>query len=121
MAKHTILIIDDDMTALDIVDFLFEDRGFEVLRRADGQSALDAVQESSPDVILIDLMMPGMSGQECTRLLRKGGFVAPIIAFTALDDPEVHEEAIVAGCNLVLTKPTKPTDLLSHVEGLLDA
>ena len=58
MSSRKILIIDDDMTALDIVDFLFEDKGFEVIRRADGISALECVEEAAPDVILIDLMMP---------------------------------------------------------------
>jgi CheY-like chemotaxis protein len=114
-----ILIIDDDMTALDIVDFLFEDKGFSVLRGADGISALEVVSSEVPDIILIDLMMPRMSGQECIKELRARGIKVPIIAFTALDDPEVHQEALDAGCNLVLTKPCKPTLLVQHVEELL--
>jgi two-component system, OmpR family, response regulator VicR len=114
-----ILIIDDDVTALDIVDYLFEDKGFDVVRRADGESALEIVDESSPDIILIDLMMPKMNGQECVRLLRKRGISVPIVAFTALDDPEIHQEAMDAGCNLVLTKPCKPDALVRHVSGLI--
>ena len=119
MAPRKILIIDDDVTALDIVDFLFEDKGFEVVRRADGISALDCVDEVSPDVILIDLMMPRMNGQECIKELRAKGISIPIIAFTALDDPEVHQEALDAGGDLVLTKPCKPAVLFNHVETLL--
>ncbi len=114
-----ILIIDDDVTALDIVDFLFEDRGFEVVRRADGISALECVEEEDPDIILIDLMMPRMNGQECVRQIRDRGLTLPIVAFTALDDPEVHQEAIDAGCNLVLTKPCKPALLVEHIEKFL--
>ncbi len=116
-----ILIIDDDMTALDIVDYLFEDKGFDVVRRADGISALECVGEVKPNIILIDLMMPKMSGQSCIRELRKIGVNVPIVAFTALDDPEIHQDAIQAGCNLVLTKPCKPAVLLRHVEELLGA
>ena len=115
-----ILIIDDDVTALDIVDFLFEDKGFEVVRRADGISALECVEEEDPDIILIDLMMPKMNGQECVRQLRAKGLTLPIVAFTALDDPEVHQEAMDAGCNLVLTKPCKPAVLVEHIEKFLD-
>jgi len=115
-----ILIIDDDVTALDIVDFLFEDKGFEVIRRADGLSALECVDEEQPDIILIDLMMPKMNGQECVRQIRAKGLTLPIVAFTALDDPEVHQEALDAGCNLVLTKPCKPTILVEHIEKFLD-
>ena len=119
MAPRKILIIDDDMTALDIVDYLFEDKGFDVVRRADGLSALECVEEESPNIILIDLMMPKMNGQECIKLLREKGLTLPIVAFTALDDPEVHQEALDAGCNLVLTKPCKPQSLVKHIEGLL--
>lgn len=114
-----ILIIDDDMTALDIVDFLFEDHGYSVVRRADGISALECVDEEKPNVILVDLMMPRMNGQECVREIRKRGVEVPIVAFTALDDPEVHQDARNAGCNLVLTKPCKPAVLVKHIEGLI--
>jgi DNA-binding response OmpR family regulator len=119
MTSRKILIIDDDMTALDIVDFLFEDKGFEVVRRADGVSALACIDEAAPDVILIDLMMPKMNGQECIRQIRGKGIAVPIVAFTALDDPEVHQEALDAGGDLVLTKPCKPATLLKHIETLL--
>ena len=119
MTNPKILIIDDDMTALDIVDLLFEDRGFEVVRRADGQSAEDTVLEVQPDVILVDLMMPQMNGQETVRLIRQKGIGIPIVAFTAIDDPEVHQEAREAGCNLVLTKPCKPIKLVEHIQKLI--
>ncbi|MCO6431239.1 MAG: response regulator [Deltaproteobacteria bacterium] len=119
MENKKILIIDDDVTALDIVDFLFEDKGFDVVRRADGLSALQCVEEVQPNIILVDLMMPKMNGQECVRQIREKGLTVPIVAFTAVDDPEVHREAMDAGCNLVLTKPCKPNVLVQHVESLL--
>lgn len=114
-----ILIIDDDVTALDIVDFLFEEKGFEVVRRADGSSAVSSIEDVSPDIILVDLMMPKMNGQETVRQLRKKGVAVPIVAFTALDDPDIHQEALDAGCNLVLTKPCKPAVLVQHIQNLL--
>jgi CheY-like chemotaxis protein len=119
MENKKILIIDDDVTALDIVDFLFEDKGFDVVRRADGISALECVEEVQPNIILIDLMMPKMNGQECIKQIRDKGLKQPIVAFTAVDDPEIHKEAITAGCNLVLTKPCKPNLLVKHIEDLL--
>lgn len=119
MDQKKILIIDDDVTALDIVDFLFEDRGFDVVRRADGISALECVDEVKPNIILIDLMMPRMNGQECIKEIRNKGLKQPIVAFTAVDDPEIHKEAMDAGCNLVLTKPCKPNVLVKHIEDLL--
>jgi DNA-binding response OmpR family regulator len=119
MQSKKILIIDDDVTALDIVDFLFEDKGFEVIRRTDGISALDCLEEVAADIILIDLMMPQMNGQDCIREIRKRGLNTPIVAFTALDDPEVHQEAMDAGANLVLTKPCKPSILVGQIEALI--
>ena len=119
MDSKKILIIDDDVTALDIVDFLFEDKGFEVVRRTDGVSALDCIEDVCPDIILIDLMMPRMNGQDCIREIRKRGLQQPIVAFTALDDPEVHKEVTDAGCNLVLTKPCKPAVLVRHIEEMI--
>lgn len=121
MGTHKkILIVDDDMIALDIVDFLFEDHGFEVIRSSDGYSALQSIEELSPDIILIDLMMPKMSGQDCIKVLREKGVTVPIVAFTAIDDPEVHAEVETAGGTLVLTKPCKPSRLLEEIEALLD-
>lgn len=114
-----ILIIDDDVTSLDLVDYLFEKSGFDVVRRADGVSALECIDEVAPQIVLIDLMMPKLSGQDTVREIRRKGIEVPIIAFTALDDPEIHEEALAAGCNLVLTKPCKPTKLVDHVKEAL--
>ena len=116
---NRILVIDDDLTALDIVDLLFEDRGFDVVRLPNAVSALESIEETSPDIILIDLMMPHMSGQECVRQIRGKGIEVPIVAFTALDDPEVHQEARTAGCTSVVTKPCKSRDLVREVETLL--
>ena len=120
MDNKKIRVIEDDMTALDIVDFLFEDEGFEVTRRADGLSALECLEAEIPDIVLIDLMMPRMNGKDCIKEARAKGIKVPIVAFTAIDDPEVHQEALDAGANLVLTKPCKPNKLLSAITDLLD-
>jgi two-component system response regulator MtrA len=116
---NKILVIDDDITSLDIVDLLFEDQGFDVVRHADGVSALESVEETKPDIILIDLMMPRMNGQECIRHIRHKGIEVPIVAFTALHDPQIHKEAKEAGCNAVVTKPCKSKDLVREINDLL--
>jgi CheY-like chemotaxis protein len=119
--KKTILIVDDDITALDLVDLLFEDMGYTVERRADGQAAIQAVMDHEPNALLIDLMMPGISGQDAVRQIRANGYKGPIVAFTALVDPDAHEEAEAAGCNLVLTKPSKARELVAQISQLLTA
>lgn len=119
MTDKKILIIDDDMTALDLVDLLFQRSGFEVVRRTDGEAALECVSRECPEVILIDLMMPKMSGQECIKALRDRGVEVPIVAFTALNDTEVHTETIAIGATMVLSKPCKPDTLVRQIEELL--
>lgn len=114
-----ILVVDDDVTSLDLIDLLFEDKGFDVVRQADGTSAVECVEIVKPDIILVDLMMPGLSGQEAVTQIRAKGIKVPIVAFTAMDDPDIHDEAREAGCDLVLTKPCKPSDLVRHIETLL--
>ncbi len=115
-----VLVIDDDITALDIVSFMLEEKGFCVERCVDGYSAIESVHKISPSLIVVDLMMPGINGIQTVQEIRARGYAAvPIIAFTALDDPRVHDEARDAGCDLVLTKPCRPERLLQHIEKLL--
>lgn len=117
---RNILVVDDDITALDIVSFMFEGKGFQVHRCANGGSALEYVQKLVPDLILIDLLMPQMSGVETIRQIRELGFnTVPIIAFTAVDEPELHTDAIDAGCEEVVTKPCPSARLVKIIERYL--
>jgi CheY-like chemotaxis protein len=118
--NNKILVVDDDVTSLDIVDLVLEGAGYDVVRATNGQSAVAGVQEANPDLIIIDLMMPHMSGQEAVRQIRSKGVQVPIVAFTALDDPSVHQEAREAGCDRVVTKPCKTKDLVKGIKDLLD-
>lgn len=111
-----ILIIDDDITSLDIISFLFEENGYEVERCVDGYTAIEHAERMQPDLIIVDLMMPKINGSDTVRTLRGRGLDAvPIIAFTAVDEAELHQEARSAGCDEVLTKPCRPEKLLGHV------
>ncbi|HMO01942.1 MAG TPA: response regulator [Oligoflexia bacterium] len=117
MAK--ILLIDDNLTALDLMDFLFEERGYEVIRSSNGSSALEITSFEAPDIIIVDLMMPNMNGEQFVQRLRAQGVQTPVVAFTAAEDPAIHRKALRAGCDLVLTKPCKPNVLVKHIENLI--
>ncbi|MFN8388974.1 MAG: response regulator [Bdellovibrionota bacterium] len=118
--QRNILVIDDDITSLDIVSFLFEERGFHVERCADGYSAIEFTKQTTPDLIIVDLMMPQINGADTVRSIRALGYdQIPIIAFTAVDEPDLHREAEEAGCNTVLTKPCRPDKLLKHIRQYL--
>jgi two-component system, OmpR family, response regulator ResD len=119
--SRNILIIDDDVTALDIVAFFFEERGFTVERCADGPAAIDYVSKIIPDLIIADLMMPGMNGVETVKRIRGlGANNVPIIAFTAADEARYHSEARAAGCNEVVTKPCPIEKLLRIIKKYLN-
>ena len=114
MQKH-ILVVDDDITALDIVSYLFEERGYRVDRCADGPSAIEHIKKESPDLIVVDLMMPRMNGVVTVSEMRTLGVKSPIIAFTAVHEGALHDEAKKAGCDDVLTKPYRPDEFINHV------
>lgn len=122
-AKKKIILIDDDITALDIIAFLFEENGFEIKRFANGNKAVEFLNNSTAndktDLVLVDLMMPDVNGIDTTKKIRSNGFIGPIVAFTALDDVDVHEEAKQAGCNQVVIKPYKGKKLLELVNELV--
>jgi len=113
--KKKIVLIDDDITSLDIIAFLFEENGFEIDRFAIGSKAIQFLKDNQTDIVLVDLMMPEVNGIEVTKQLRANGFNGPVIAFTALDDLDVHSQAKAAGCNEVVTKPYKGRKLLELV------
>ena len=119
--SKTVLVIDDDITSLDIISLLFEDRGFVVERCAGGKEALALLETVAVKVVLIDIMMPEMDGIETVEKIRQRGLKdLPIIAFSANDNPEILEKARVAGCNKVLTKPLRAEKLLQEIEAFLD-
>lgn len=118
--ERHIVIIDDDITALDIVSFLFEERGFTVHRFSDGQSAIEFTKKFEPDLVIVDLLMPNLNGVETVKEIRgQGHTTVPIIAFTAVDDDELHSQALSAGSNEVITKPCPSDRLIKTIERYL--
>ena len=86
---------------------------------ATGEEALLAVPQVNPDVVLMDIFMPGISGIECTRQLKKLSPQVPIIMFTSADNQEMVIRALEAGADGYLLKPTKPADLHTALFGVL--
>ncbi len=123
MKRKRILLVDDNVSQLDLIQILFENDGFQVDQAINGLLAISELEKNKdhPDLIVMDLMMPKLSGTETVKRLRTLGVKCPIIAFSAMDEEEIHQEAISAGCNSVLVKPCKPDILLSEVRKLLVA
>jgi CheY-like chemotaxis protein len=116
-----ILIVDDEIQNLELMEAMLGASGYEVFLAREGEEALRLARERKPDLILLDLMMPGLSGFEvCARVKtdpQTGGI--PVLFVTALSQIGDKERAMAAGGDDFLTKPFQRTELLTRVEALL--
>ena len=113
-----ILVVDDEETIRDFVQLGFSHEGFEVELAADGPAALEAVARRRPDLIVLDLNLPGLDGMDVCRQLRRRGDV-PIIMLTARDDVDDRVEGLEAGADDYLPKPFKFKELLARSRAVL--
>jgi DNA-binding response OmpR family regulator len=114
MSAKRILIVEDDVDILRLLSRELEDAGFEVMAFDSGMRGLSAVRESSPDLVILDLGLPDISGQEIARRLRHTGNI-PIIILTAADEVGTKVEMLNAGADDYLAKPFHVEELLARV------
>lgn len=116
-----ILIVDDEPGSREVLEAMVTQAGFDVAQVADGPAALTHIAETPPDLILLDVLMPGMSGLEvCQRLKRDPATSAiPIIVVTAVGEMAVKEDALRSGADDFLTKPVQSDDLQARVSAML--
>jgi DNA-binding response OmpR family regulator len=116
-----ILIADDDEDIRELVAFKLEAAGFEVISVDNGLSALSAAQNRPPDLVVLDVMMPGLSGIDVCRALRAERLTAqlPIILLTARAQEGDVEVGLSAGADDYVVKPFSPRELISRVEAVL--
>jgi two-component system response regulator MprA len=115
-----ILVVDDDRAVRQSLRRSLTFNGYEVDLAADGVEALERVAECPPQLVVLDVMMPRMSGLETCRALRAGGLTAPILMLTARDSASDRANGLAAGANDYLPKPFSLADLLGHIRALLD-
>lgn len=120
MGNNRILMVDDDPMILKFVSVNLKIRGFQVTTAEDGESALKAAKETSPDLVILDLLMPGIDGSEVCRRIREWSAV-PILVLTAIGESTAKWRLIDLGANDYMTKPFDIADLLAHVKLLLQA
>ena len=112
-----ILVVDDDTRLTELLQLVFESRGFGVTIAHSGEQAMASLGKELPEAILLDLMMPGMSGLEVCRLVRADPRTSniPIVVLTARFDVEMKREVMEAGATEYLTKPLRPSELINCI------
>ena len=120
-AKHRILIVDDEPLNVKLFGAILSSDSYEIIRAFNGEQALKKVNEECPDLILLDIMMPGLDGFEVTRRLKRSSETRdiPIILITAFDVADYKVIGHEAGADEFLNKPVKAPELRSRVKSLL--
>lgn len=120
MRKH-VLFVDDDLHIGRLIQDLLERNGFQVTVAKTGKACLEMARVRPPDLIVLDVMMPGMDGFEVCRELRRdaGLHHVPVVMLTAMEDAKLNERAFAAGAEVCMTKPFQPDRLLQSVHLVL--
>ncbi|APX93381.1 two-component system response regulator [Halomonas sp. 1513] len=119
MAK--VLVVDDEPNIVLSLEFLMQQAGFDVVTAEDGESALDSIADGAPDLILLDISLPGISGFDVLEQLRADPAHAnlPIIMLTAHGREVEREKGLALGADDYITKPFSTQALVDKVQGLL--
>ncbi len=120
--KKKILFIEDEPDQIMMISLRLERNGYEVVSSMSGEGGLKMAVGEKPDLILLDVIMPGMDGFEVCRRLRKDPVTKhiPIISTTAAGMDDVENQCLTAGADDCIRKPYDPTDLLIKIHRLLE-
>jgi len=116
--KGRVLVVDDDLALAEMLGIVLHNEGLDVVHCADGSSALGAFRDSRPDVVLLDVMLPGLDGIEvCRRIRAESGI--PIVMLTARTDTIDVVVGLESGADDYVSKPFKPQELIARVRARL--
>ena len=113
-----VLVVDDDATVREVVLSYLRAEGYDVSEAADGETALSMVGHERPDLVVLDVMLPGVDGLEVIRRIRSGGDL-PVIMLTALGSEEDRVVGLELGADDYLTKPFSPRELVLRIGSVL--
>ena len=119
MSAQSILVIDDDDSLRDTISVLFEQEGYQVLAAADGKAGFELAVSQRPDLLIVDLRLPGMSGAEICRQFRATGSQTPLIVLSAVGDEIDKVLLLEIGADDYVVKPFGARELLARVRAML--
>ena len=116
-----ILVVDDNPEAIQFLKTWLDKHSYQVIEAESGEEALLATENQSPDLVLLDVMMPGLDGIETCKRIRQNEKTShiPVILVTAHDPHVARTEGLMAGANDYITKPVDPDELLARIDALL--
>ena len=117
--RRRLLVVEDDRTLRQAIAFNLTREGYDVSTAPDGESALDAARNPQLDLILLDVMLPGMSGVEVLRVLRNDGVATPVIIVSAKGDEIDRVIGLKIGADDYVAKPFSRPELLARIEAVL--
>jgi DNA-binding response OmpR family regulator len=117
--RRRLLLVEDDPTLRQALIFNLSREGYEVSAAADGEAGLDAARNDRLDLVLLDVMLPGMSGIEVLRVLRREGVTTPVIILSAKGDEIDRVVGLKIGADDYVTKPFSRPELLARIEAVL--
>lgn len=118
MSGETILVVDDEPTIVEVVELYLRREGFKVLTAFDGKAALDVVERQRPDLIVLDLMLPGLNGLDVLRQLRSNSAM-PVIMLTARGEETDRVVGLELGADDYVTKPFSNRELVARIKAVL--
>ncbi len=118
--SHRVLLVDDEPHVLEVLRVTLEEFSFEMDQAETGPAALDKVREFDPHLVVLDVMLPELDGNEVCRQLKSERPQLPVVLLTARSQAEDQAEGLAAGADVYLTKPFSPLTLLSEIHRLLE-
>lgn len=121
MSKETILIVDDEEDILELIKFNLKGEGYNILQAMTGEEAIKIAKQSGPDLMVLDLMLPGIDGLEVTRYLKKNDATTdiPIVMLTAKGEESDIITGLELGANDYISKPFSPRELTARIRAIL--
>ncbi len=115
---NKVLVIEDNDQNIYLVNFILEKHGFHVIQARNGEEGIRLALQQEPDLILLDIQLPGMDGYTVARALRKIESIksVPIIAVTSYAMPGDREHALEAGCSGYIEKPINPETFVTEIQ-----
>src|SRR5690625_1756621 len=119
IGMRKILVVDDEPSIVTLLKFNLEQSGYSVLTAEDGNTGLDLALDEKPDLIVLDLMLPGMDGMDVCKTLRQEKMNTPILMLTAKDEEFDKILGLELGADDYMTKPFSPKEVVARIKAIL--